>query len=171
MKEQILARFMLVLVHARKLPVVFALAAMLMLVLAPAAFAAPPFQTSSPVTDPGALVQQLASLAGVMALITFLVNASKTFGWVPDGEAGTVQGGLSLLAMVGLWVLDVFRPNLVTQVDSVAAILAQLGAYLITLVGAVLFGKLVHFAVRGLPLIGYSHTVEDARKLARFAQR
>jgi uncharacterized protein involved in response to NO len=69
------------------------------------------------------IVSQLVSLIGVGALGAAIVNVLKAVGVVKDGQAGVWQTGLQVLALAGLFYLNVFRP------DEVAALLPQLDAF------------------------------------------
>jgi hypothetical protein len=129
-----------------------AIAALPLMVLA-----APLYQVP---TDVNGLVAQFAVLAGVAAFIAMLLNAFKSFGWLPDGIAAQVSVGLNLVGIVVLFLLDVFKPELVAKVDNIAGILAQIGVYLIALVIASGISKFTHYALRGFPVIGFSYTLK-----------
>lgn len=127
--------------------------------------AAPLVQTTSPF-DLTALIEQLASLAGIGAFFSMLVNAIKTFNLVPPDQAGNLQTGVTILALVILWVLNIFRPEWITKVDSIAGVLAQFGVYVIALIISVGGGKLSHAVLRGFPLIGHSTTLSEQKALS-----
>lgn len=105
--------------------------------------------------------QQFAALAGTAALIAALVNASKTIGWVADGQAPKVSLVLNALGFVGLLTLRLFRPEVnVEQLDGYAAEIATFLVGLVGLVGQVGGTKVWHLLFKGLPVIGKSYTEE-----------
>ena len=57
------------------------------------------------------LLLQYAGLAGVAALIAFLINILKTFGVVKDDHGEELVGGLNLVGLAGLLALKIFRPE------------------------------------------------------------
>ncbi len=106
------------------------------------------------------LMVQLAALGGFGALIGFLINIMKTFGLIKDGQAGTWSTALNLLLLVVLLAVGVFAPSLdLIKIDAQVQQFVDVGvvvfAYIIQLYGA----KLVHGAVRGVPLIGKSYSM------------
>src|SRR5512135_2526371 len=106
--------------------------------------------------DLNGLVQQLASLGGVAALITVVVNALKTSGVVKDGDAPTWTTGFNVLALGVLFVGHVDGFTNFDKIDAVAATLAQLGAFLLALLLQIGTSKITHFLLRGVPVIGHS---------------
>jgi hypothetical protein len=111
------------------------------------------------------LLLQWTALLGFGSLIAFLINLGKRAGWVRDGDAPKWSLGLNLAGMVLLAVVQVYRPDV-----DVAGIDAQVAAWvevLATIAGLVLqlgSAKLTHTIVRGMPVIGVSHTVERGRR-------
>lgn len=123
-------------------------------------------QGPSPAADLGALLAQLAGLVGITSFIAMLVNAGKAFGLVTDDWGGIITTGLDTIALVGLWVLNILRPEWIAKIDSVAAVLAQLGIYLITLIVAIGVSKFTHAVLRGFPVIGYSYSYIRRKQLS-----
>lgn len=103
------------------------------------------------------LLSQLQVLAGVGALIAFLVNIGKIVGLVKDGTAQNWVAGLNLAGLVALFVLRVFVPSAdIGELDGLAATIAQLGVLVLGLVTQLLGSKLAHASVRGTWAIGKS---------------
>lgn len=103
------------------------------------------------------LVLQFVALAGVGALIAFVVNALKTAGVVKDGTSATWATGFNLLGLVVLFVLRVFVPSAdVGKLDGAAATIAQIGVLVLGLITQMLGSKLAHATASGVWLIGKS---------------
>lgn len=115
------------------------------------------------------LTTLLMSLAGVIALITFLVNLGKMIGLVKDGTGETWSKALHLIALVGLFVLGEFFPDVdIWKIDEFAAQLASIGIAILALIPASFWGsEKIYALVRGLPLIGHSNTlaIKKAEKI------
>src|SRR3990167_10349539 len=85
------------------------------------------------------MFSQLLKMGGVMALIVMVVNIGKFLGWVKDGQAENLNKGLQLLALVGLWALKTFWPELTLgAIDTYAQSVADLGVALLGFVPLVL---------------------------------
>lgn len=114
------------------------------------------------------LVALLAQMAGVAALITFLVNAAKRFGWIQDGSAGVVTAGLNILVLALLWGVTTFLPGVdLSIIDRFASLLAQLGGIILPIVFVVqiLASKFTHATVRGVvPVFGFSYSAARGGK-------
>ena len=115
--------------------------------------------------DLNGLVQQLASLGGVAALITVVVNALKTFGVVKDGDAPTWTTGFNVLALGALFVGHVVGLTNFDKIDAVAATLAQLGTFLLALLLQIGTSKITHLLLRGVPVIGHSFSRSNLRSV------
>jgi hypothetical protein len=107
--------------------------------------------------DIGSLVAQFLALAGIGALIAFVVNALKTAGVVKDGTAATWATGFNLIGLVALFVLKVFVPSAdIGKLDGAAATIAQIGVLVLGLITQMLGSKLAHATASGVWLIGKS---------------
>jgi hypothetical protein len=119
-----------------------------------------------PVAEPvdfAGLLAQFGALAGVSGLIAAFVNICKSIGWVKDGKAPTWSAGLSLLALATLFALGVFRPDVdIKGLDQQAANLANFSLVLFGYISQLGLAKLSHNALKGLPVVGKSHTPEPA---------
>ena len=118
--------------------------------------------TLFPIVEPGiqGLVTLLLSLGGVASLNTMLVNLGKLLEFVKDGKAQDWQRGLNTLALVGLFVIGTWFPNVdIFRIDEFAAQIANLG---IALIGVLpMMFKIsggVHDTVRGLKIVGKSRS-------------
>lgn len=107
--------------------------------------------------DINTLVAQLVALAGVGTLIAVLVNLGKQVGIVKDGQAPIASTALNLAALVGLFLLKVFKPETdPTQLDAVAAQVAQLLTLVFGLFVQLGGAKLGHELLKGVPVVGKS---------------
>lgn len=105
------------------------------------------------------LFTEWVGLAGFAALIALVINILKAAGWVKDGQAGTVSAGLNLLGLAGLFALKVFSPDLdLSVVDAQVSDFVQVGVVVFTYILQLLASKGAHAAIKGVPVIGYSHT-------------
>jgi hypothetical protein len=107
--------------------------------------------------DISLLVAQFLTLAGIGALIAFIVNALKTAGVVKDGTSATWATGFNLIGLVALFILKVFVPSAdIGKLDGVAATIAQIGVLVLGLITQMLGSKLAHATASGVWLIGKS---------------
>jgi len=129
--------------------------------------AAPVYAPQREGIDLASLVGQFMALAGVGALVAFIVNALKQFGVVKDGDAPTWSTGINLLGLVTLFVLRVFVPQAdVGQLDGLAATLAQIGVLVLGLVTQLAASRATHYVARGAFVIGSSHTLNEIKRFA-----
>lgn len=111
-------------------------------------------------------VVTLLGLAGVGAFLSLLVNVGKKIGWVKDGQAAKVSAGLNLLALAGLYLFRVIKPDADWQ-----GIDAQLGAFVAAVtpfIGYILqlfSAQQTHAVVTGLPVIGKSYSYDKYKAL------
>jgi len=119
-------------------------------------------------TDIDFLVQLLFGLAvtvpGFTALGVMLVNLLKIPGWVTDGNAQIALNIFNILSAVVIGLVTLFLPNVdVTGFDLTFGKLA--GALTVLLPTFVLLYKWLapyfYQAIRGVPVVGYSHTLMD----------
>ena len=113
-----------------------------------------------PVTiDLPSLAAFFVGLAGIAALVAALVNLGKRFGIVPDGAAPKVAGFLTLAFFAGLVTTRILWPDFDYQsVDVVAGVIAQILVGVLGLIGQLGISKAANAGLRGVPLIGYSHS-------------
>jgi hypothetical protein len=121
-----------------------------------------PDATQAPV-QPGFadLFSQWIALAGAGALIACLINVGKALGWIKDGQAVTWSTGLNALGMIGLLLLQIFKPDVdLVALDGFASQVAQALMILFGLIAQMLSSKGTHIALKGVPVIGKSFTLE-----------
>ena len=107
------------------------------------------------------LLAQWASLVGFAALIAIVINVLKLTGVVKDGTAQTWSAGLNLVGLVGLFILRVVKPDLdVGELDKQVGAFSQVAVVMIGYISQLLASKLTHVAVKNIPLIGASHTLD-----------
>lgn len=118
----------------------------------------PPAQPAEPVSvDFAGLLVGFGSLTGLSALIAAATNIGKTIGWVKDGSAPAVITGLSLIGLIALFVLNVFRPDIDVQgLDATAGSLATVLLTVFGFVWSMRFAKTAHNTLKGLPVVGKS---------------
>lgn len=107
------------------------------------------------------VVAEVLALAGFAAIVALVINVGKLFGWVKDGDAVKWSGGLNLLGILALFVTRLFLPNFdVSGINSVMLTIATVGSYILSYVMSLGISKLTHIAVKGLPVIGKSYSLE-----------
>jgi len=135
----------------------------LLLVLTPVVSASAPAQPAPAPTPPGFadLFSQWIALAGAGALIACLINVGKALGWIKDGQAVTWSTVLNVVGMIGLLLLKLFKPDAdLVVIDGFASQVAQALMILVGLVTQMLSSKGTHIALKGVPVIGKSFTLE-----------
>ncbi len=129
-------------------------------------------QVDQPAGDSGldGLVVQLAGMAGFAAVIALVVNVGKAAGWIADGQAQNWSAGLNLLLLIGLFVARVFRPDVdVQHIDSQVAGFAQIGTMILSYVIQLIASQRTHDALRGVPILGKSYSLDVERRYLRDA--
>jgi hypothetical protein len=104
------------------------------------------------------LMQQFAQLGGFAALVTVLVNALKIFGIVGDEMAPQWVLGLNLLGLVAMYFAQLVKFDL-ARWDPALGSLAQILTLVLALFSQTIVSKIVHWAIRGIPVIGTSYTL------------
>ncbi|MDR3575347.1 MAG: hypothetical protein P4L50_15915 [Anaerolineaceae bacterium] len=115
-----------------------------------------------------------ASLAGIGALITCLINILKTIGLVKDGQASTYSVGLNLLGLIVLFVLGVIKPAVNVQgLDQSAGQIANILVLVFGFIWQLVSSRFTHNNVlKGTPLIGTSYTIQaELAKAKAFEQQ
>jgi len=112
------------------------------------------------------IVVQYGMLAGFAALVTLIINVLKHFGVIKDGAAQTwslVANGAIIIIM---YTLKIIKPDFeFASLDSIAAEVATVGNFIFQLVVQLFVSKVTHATVSGVPVVGYSYSLE-AQKLA-----
>ncbi|MBX3004577.1 MAG: hypothetical protein KF821_01970 [Anaerolineales bacterium] len=105
------------------------------------------------------LFTSFLALAGVAALVAVLVNIGKLVGWVPDGAAPTAALLLNLGAFVVFAGLKIYAPDVdVAGLDAGAQQIATILVQVLAFVAQLGVSRAANAAVRGVPVIGYSHS-------------
>lgn len=113
--------------------------------------------------DLPALLTSFLALAGFAALSAAVINAGKFAGLIADGQAPNVSLALNVVGFAALAILRLFKPDFdVAGADSVLATVATILTSILALGGQLGFTKIINNGIKGLPVIGYSHS----RKLA-----
>lgn len=125
----------------------------------------PLWQGSGPAisVDLPQLLTSFLALAGFAALTAAVINTGKFIGLVSDGQAPNVSIVLNVVGFAVLVILRLFKPDFdVAGTDSVLATVATILTSILALGGQLGFTKIINNGIKGLPVIGYSHS----RKLA-----
>jgi hypothetical protein len=100
------------------------------------------------------VLQIFSGLAGLGALISMLVNVGKAVGWVKDGMGEKVFKVLNLVGFIAVAIVYIFVGDFDWGgLDSIFQLLATVLAFVVQN----LMGKVAYFAIRGTPVLGYSH--------------
>jgi hypothetical protein len=109
--------------------------------------------------DLNSLFIEYGTLAGVAALVAVVINVMKSLNVVKAGDAQTWSAGFNLLAIVGLFILKVFAPDVdITGIDAQSAQFAQVAQVVIAYVMQLGISKLTHISLRGVPIVGTSQS-------------
>lgn len=100
-----------------------------------------------------------ASLLGFASLAAAAINIGKTAGVIKDGQAPTWSLFINLGGFVAFTVAKVFWPNFdVAGLDSSLTTVAEILTLGLGLVAQFSTSKLAAQGLRGLPVIGKSHS-------------
>lgn len=102
-----------------------------------------------------------ASLIGIAALVTILVQIGKLIGFVQDATANKWAAGLNLLFFIALVLLGIFRPDLTLDfLDGYAGRIAQVLVYLLGFVIQITRSKPIYDAMKAarVPLLSKSYS-------------
>lgn len=101
----------------------------------------------------------LASLVGVSALFGVLINIGKRFGIVNDGTSGAWNLGLNLVGLILIYANGVFGYGFdLENIDGFAKAVAEIGTAALSLVAMLGSTRAANGAVRGIPIVGHSHS-------------
>lgn len=105
------------------------------------------------------LLTSFLALAGFAALTAAIINAGKFIGLIPDGQAPNVSIALNVVGFGALVFLQMFKPDFdVTQADTLLATIATVLTSVLALLSQLGISKLINNGIKGLPVIGYSHS-------------
>jgi len=105
----------------------------------------------------------LAALVGFPALGAAIINLAKNFG-LPYGTAPQVSLVFNLLGFVGVFYLvSTGQVEVLKALDVQLGVLAAFVVSFTTFAVEVGLTKIFHQAFKGLPVIGYSHTLEKKK--------
>ena len=105
------------------------------------------------------LLIEFVLLAGVAALVTALINVAKKLGIIKDGNAPMANLILNLIGFV-LFVIANVAGIPTAGIDAVLGSVAALLTALLGLLGQFVVSRAMHAGLRGVPLIGYSHSYQ-----------
>lgn len=99
-----------------------------------------------------------SSLIGFPALISMVVNVLKANGIIKDGEATRyIALGNAVIMLVLLGIYTGFPQVNLLDLDKIASALSTMIAFFVTGMGV---SKITHVAIRGVPGIGKSFTLD-----------
>lgn len=107
------------------------------------------------------LLEQLLAMGGVAAAIVMIVNALGFLGlFSKDGAKGKANTALQLVALIGLWAVKTFFPDLdLMLINEYAQNVAELGVALLGVLVLVLkLTPVAHETLKeaGVPVVGFS---------------
>jgi hypothetical protein len=139
---------------------------LVMLFVVPAAFA---LQTEPPApVGLDAAWAALIALVGWPAFQVAAINLLKLIRVIPDGAAGTVTFWSGAVAFLGVaYLVFTGQLDLLSSLDATLGQLATLIGNIIVILGgftaSLAVNKLTYSKVRGVPLIGFSHSISKAK--------
>lgn len=105
------------------------------------------------------VIEIVGGMAGLAAVFAVLINIAKSAGILPDGEASKVSTILNMVAMIVVFVLSTWFPEIdLAIVDQKAAFIAQFIGFVSQFVVEFGLTKLAHVALKGAPVLGFSHS-------------
>lgn len=109
------------------------------------------------------LLATFATLGGLAALISVLINIGKTVGIIHDGQAPTWSTALNLAGLIALFVLQLLgKSDLVPALDSQAGALASVLTAIFGFVWQLIVSLKAHGALKGAAIVGKSFSLERA---------
>jgi hypothetical protein len=106
----------------------------------------------------------LIALVGFPALLAAVINLAKVFG-LPQGYAPTVSLYANALALlVVIYFVWSGKIDLLTEIDRELGTLATFLVMFSAFAGEIGLTKVFNTALRGVPYIGYSHTLEEEKQ-------
>lgn len=104
------------------------------------------------------------ALLGFPALLAALINIGKVFGWIPDGLAPRVVLYANLVALIAVgYFAFTGKIDILTAIDNQLGVAAAFLVTFTTFVAELGLAKGFNNALRGTPIIGYSHSAEIAK--------
>ncbi len=105
-----------------------------------------------------ALLNSYALLPGVAAFVVVVVNVLKTLKVVKDGTADKWALGLNVALFAGYVVTTQFFNYDVEGFDEILSGVAGVPAAMLGLVGQLVVSRGLHAGMRGIPVVGKSHS-------------
>lgn len=110
-----------------------------------------------------------ASLIGFSALVALVVNVLKSLGIVKEGYVTRWVAGFNLVGILAVYVALKFFPGFeILPIDSALAEIATIGSFIFTEVLMIFGSRLTHEAVKGVPAVGKSFTVDNQRAHGKY---
>ena len=136
------------------------------------AFAKPLLQETAP---PSNILQDimnvgtsLATLTGVAALISVIVNVLKYFTLIPDGMAGRFFALLNLIAFIALAAMRIFAPQFsLAYLDGIAAQVATIALFVTGYLFQLGIGQTAYSIIQqtNIPILSHSTTYTNWKKM------
>jgi hypothetical protein len=114
--------------------------------------------------DLDTVLKIVSGLVGFPALLSVLLDAAKRFGWLQDGQAPYWNFGAQLVVYLGVGVAVMLgKVELIPNIDQSLSAASQLVLALLAFLSSLGIAKGYHAALRGVPVIGYSHPKDLAQ--------
>jgi hypothetical protein len=112
-------------------------------------------------SDLNPYVVLLSSMVGFGSLVSILVSVGKKIGFIKDGTAQWWVLGFNILGLALVISRQIFFPFVdLGELDKGFGLVAQLVNIALVLVATFGGSKLGYSILRGMPLIGFSHTLK-----------
>jgi hypothetical protein len=110
----------------------------------------------------------LASLVGLPALISVVIDALKQYGVISDGNASQWSAGFNLFSLVAVLIVVNFFPTAnVATIDGKLLEVAKLAGLILSYVAQIFVSKGVHVALSSIfPKLSFSKMLAKAAKIA-----
>ena len=109
------------------------------------------------------IVAQFLALAGFAALISVIVNILKTVGVVKEDDAIKWVGGGNLIGILVMYGFRIFNSSFdFSGLDPTMMEISTVATFILSYVAQLGISKLTHIAVKGLPGVGKSFSLDRA---------
>ncbi len=105
-----------------------------------------------------------SGLPGYSAMVSLVVNILKFKGVIADGYSARWVAGFNLVGVLAVYVATRFFPEFqLVPIDTVLMEIATVGGFIFAEVLMIFGSRITHEAVKGIPLVGKSFTVDKER--------
>ena len=112
--------------------------------------------------DLNLVLQIFAALVGFPAFLAAAINLAKYFGWLDDGSAPVVVFWANIVAFVGVAVAVFYvKLDVLAAIDNALGVVGVILVDILAMLTSMGLTKLFHAGLRGIPVIGYSHSIAE----------